>query len=231
MCGRYTLSVVEGFEDFYEINERVSLEPRYNIAPTQDIPVITREAGGCRSLHMMHWGLLPSWSDGPGENPARMINARSETVDTKVPFRDAFKTRRCLIPADGFYEWQKQGRKKLPIHFSLLEGGLFAFAGLWEVWRRSGQEALSSSTILTTEANALVAPVHDRMPAMLLRERFPVWLDPETPPTVLKGLLSPFPAGLMRCRRVNPRVNKASAEGPELLEDPQHWQQPGLFSR
>ena len=229
MCGRYTLTVLEGFEDFYEIDERVRLEPRFNVAPTQSVPVVASESPGRRALHTMHWGLIPGWSQGPGPNPARLINARSETVHSRPSFREAFALRRCLVPADGFYEWRKLGKSKIPIHFSLHDGGLFAFAGLWERWQGTEGPVLDSTSILTTEPNELVVDVHDRMPVILTRERFAAWLDPDTPQTVLQGLMNPLPARQMRCRTVSTRVNNARAEGPELLVESPTWRQPGLF--
>ncbi len=229
MCGRYTLTVIEGFEDFYEIDDRVHLQPRFNIAPTQAVPVILGKPSQLRTLHEMHWGLIPRWSDGPGPNPARLINARSETVHSRPSFREAFAQRRCLLPADGFYEWRQQGKSKIPLHFSLHDGDLFAFAGLWEKWRGAGDLLIESTSILTTEPNSLVVDVHDRMPVILTRERFGAWLDPDTPLPVLQGLMNPLSAREMRRKTVSTRVNNAREEGPELLQESPVWRQPGLF--
>jgi putative SOS response-associated peptidase YedK len=182
---------------------------RFNIAPTQDIPVVRYTDAG-RELTLMRWGLIPSWSKGPTSG-SLLINARSETAAEKPAFRSAFKTRRCLIPADGFYEWKKTGGKKQPYHFRLANGQPFAFAGLWEKW-----QAIESCTILTTEANELAAQMHDRMPVILSPNDYAEWLDPQAKDSGM--LLTPFPASEMSAIPVNPIVNNARNEGPECIE-------------
>ncbi len=213
MCGRYTLVTLDGFEPFFEINDQPDLVPRYNVAPSQDVPVIApgREGRGCG---LMRWGLIPHWSRG--ERPRSWINARSETVDRLAAFKESFARRRCLIPADGFYEWIK-GTPKRPVHFRLADGGLFAFAGVWDRWREAGGEQLLSCAILTAPSNALVEKVHDRMPVMLDREQFGVWLDREAGSDELRELLRPYPEEGMAAVEVSRFVNNAFNEGPECL--------------
>jgi putative SOS response-associated peptidase YedK len=212
MCGRFTLRTRLNIllQQFHaELRDEVELPPRYNIAPTQDIPVVRLTDAG-RELTTMRWGLIPSWSKDANSGPL-LINARSETVSEKPAFRSVFKSRRCLIPADGFFEWKKVGKAKQPYYFQTADRGLFAFAGLWEKW-----EEIESCTILTTEANKLVAPMHDRMPVMLSPNDYAEWLD-SNPPEPAK-LLDQFPASDMIATPVNPVVNNARNEGPECIE-------------
>ena len=181
-------------------------QPRYNIAPTQTIPAIVATEGGDRQFKPLRWGLIPSWSKDPAIG-AKLINARSETVAEKPSFRSAFKQRRCLIVADGFYEWRKQSGKKQPFYFSLENGSPFAFAGLWEHWHDAEATQLETSTILTTVANQTVAQVHDRMPVILPAESYDRWLDPTADPSDLKALLRPYDSTLMIAYPVGLSVN------------------------
>jgi len=180
MCGRYRLSrrkqLVE--EYFASASDEPDWEARYNIASTQPVPIILQNPTQfVRELSMMRWGLVPSWvKDTSGA--ASMINARSETASTKPAFADAFKHRRCLIPADGFYEWKRTGTSKQPFCFEVNDGALFAFAGLWDHWRDASERWLTTCSILTTTPNALTSDVHDRMPVILSPEDYDVWLDP-----------------------------------------------------
>src|SRR5262245_35107324 len=175
MCGRFTLATSRAqLADLFRLAGGPELPLRYNIAPTQPVPVV-RAAGDGRALALARWGLIPRWATDPAIGN-RLINARSETVAEKPSFRDAFRKRRCLIPATGFYEWAKTAGGKQPYHFRLLDGRPFAFAGLWERWDRGG-EPVESCTILTTAANAVVRPVHERMPVILPAEAFAAWLD------------------------------------------------------
>ncbi len=155
------------------------------------------------------------------ENPARMINARSESVDRRPAFRDAFRRRRCLVPADGFYEWKKTNGVRQPYHFALTDGGLFAFAGLWERWKDEEGERKDSFTILTTDSNRTVAEVHDRMPVILSPKRFGIWLDGEAPPHVLRALMVPFPADRIKARPVSRLVNSPHNDSPDCLRPPE----------
>jgi putative SOS response-associated peptidase YedK len=177
MCGRYSLTTpVEALRSLFHFEQRPNLGPRYNIAPTQDAPVVIEDNG--RRLVTMRWGLVPFFAKDPGIGN-RLINARSETAARLPAFRAAFRRRRCLVPADGFYEWRKDGKTKQPFRIVRKDHGPFAMAGLWERWDRDGGEGeLLSFTILTTDANALVAPLHDRMPVILPEAGHAAWLDP-----------------------------------------------------
>lgn len=157
---------------------------------------------------------LPSWANSPDEGH-KPINARAETVG--YTFREQFREKRCLIPADGFYEWEKQGNRKLPRHFALKSGRPFGFAGLWDVWRLEGSKPLLTCCLITTEANELVKPVHDRMPVIVPRKSYAEWLDPGTPEERLRALLVPYPADEMVVREANTAVNAPKHDGPECL--------------
>jgi putative SOS response-associated peptidase YedK len=219
MCGRFTLTVsAETIADFFGLVEVPALTPRYNIAPTQQVAVVARAETG-RRLGWARWGLIPSWASDPASVAHRMINARSETAAESGAFRDAFRRRRCLIPADGFYEWQAaKGRKKQPYHFTLRGRGPFAIAGLWERWR-NGSEDIVSCTLLTTAANEIVRPVHDRMPVILPPEAFDRWLAPGPQDAAeLRALLLPYSADGMVATRVGAAVNNARVDGPVCVE-------------
>jgi len=169
MCSRYRLSSTEEeVAEFFEAEPMEELLPRYNIAPSQPVPVI-RQVGSRRAIRMVRWGLVPFWAKDLSIG-LRLINARSETVLDKPSFRDSFAERRCLVPANGFYEWKKTGERKQPFHFGIKDGSLFAFAGLWDYWSPDGT-VLESCTILTTTPNALLQDVHDRMPVILHRHQ------------------------------------------------------------
>jgi putative SOS response-associated peptidase YedK len=191
--------------------------PRYNIAPTQDVAVIFDESP--RTLSAAKWGLIPSWSKDPSIG-ARMINARAETLDEKPSFRGLLKKRRCLIPADGFYEWRKNADEtKTPMRITLASGEAFALAGLWDVWKTPEGEWLKTCTIITTEPNALMAPIHNRMPAVLTREAEAEWLNKANDdPGYLKSLLVPYPVEAMRAYEVSRRVNSVKNEEPAVIE-------------
>lgn len=220
MCGRFTLHTpTQNLVKLFELVRAASDRPRYNIAPTQAIAVVRKipDAEG-RELVMLRWGLIPAWSKD-AQIGARMINARAETAAEKPAFRAAFKARRCLVPADGFYEWQRAGRQKQPFYFRLRDGTPFALAGLWEEWEAPGSEIIESASVLTTEANELVRPIHDRMPVILQREDYERWLDPETRAAeTLRGLLRPYPAGEMSASAVSRRVNNARNDDAGCIE-------------
>jgi putative SOS response-associated peptidase YedK len=194
------------------------LEPRYNIAPTQPVAAV-RPASGGRELSFLRWGLVPSWADDPGIG-SRMINARADTVATKPSFRNAFRQRRCLIPASGFYEWKKTGdATKQPYHICLRNDQPFAFAGLWERWEKGDGPAIESCTIITTEANELLAKVHDRMPVILRPEDYDRWLDPrQRDRTELESLLAPYPPDEMKFYPISKLVNNPRNETAACLE-------------
>ena len=215
MCGRYTLAHPIG--RLFDLPEEPDLPPRYNIAPTQDVPVVLAAEAGGRTLRMMRWGLIPSWSKDPSA-AARMINARSETAAEKPAFRQALRRRRCLIPADGFYEWQARPEGKQPYHIRRKDGGCFAFAGLWDSWRDGQQGPVQSCTILTTAANELLRPIHDRMPVILPVEAYPLWLDAAVQePARLSPLLAACPADEMLALPVGRAVNDPRHDSPDCL--------------
>ena len=217
MCGRYTLKTPAGvLTERFDIEESsTSITSSYNIAPTQQVATVLAE-NGKRKLEMLHWGLIPSWAMDP-EVGNRMINARAETVAEKPSYRKAFQERRCLILADGFYEWQKTDNGKQPFYIRMEDESPFAFAGLWESWR-NGRE-IRSCTIITTAPNELAASIHNRMPVILHPEDYDMWLDPdfdEREP--LTSLLKPFPAEAMEAYPVSRRVNKPANNDAGVVE-------------
>jgi putative SOS response-associated peptidase YedK len=210
MCGRYRLSrrkqIIE--EHFDSVSAEEDWIPRYNVAPTQPVPIIRQNPKEpVRELTLMRWGLIPAWSkDSSGG--ASMIDARAETAATKPAFRDALKSRRCLIPADGFYEWMRAGKAKQPYCFEVNEGELFAFAGLWDRWKDPSGNWLKTCSILTTTPNAVTSTVHDRMPVILDPDAYDLWLDRGmTNVAAASELLKPYDARLMRCFPVSTRIN------------------------
>ncbi|MCY7321824.1 MAG: SOS response-associated peptidase [Phormidesmis sp. CAN_BIN36] len=215
MCGRFSQSLIgEAIAEAFQLVETPDWRPRYNIAPTQMIPAIVAAEGGDRQFKSLRWGLIPSWAKDPAIG-AKLINARSETVTEKPSFRSAFKQRRCLILADGFYEWRKQSGKKQPFYFSLENGSPFAFAGLWERWHDLEDGRLETCTILTTEANPIVAQAHDRMPVILNRDRYDRWLDLSQPAESVQSLLRPYDDTLMTAYPVSSSVNSARNDTPD----------------
>jgi putative SOS response-associated peptidase YedK len=219
MCGRYTLrSPVETLaEEFGITGPLPEVQPRYNVAPTQEVAAVLTEEDDERHLEMLRWGLIPSWADDPAIGN-RMINARSETAAQKPSFRSVFRKRRCLILADGFYEWQKTASGKQPYYIRMENGSPFAFAGLWESWGKYGEE-IRSCTILTTDANDLVGEIHHRMPVILPPEEYGLWLDPDMgEPEPLLDLLRPYPSDVMEAYPVSRRVNKPSNDEPGCVE-------------
>ncbi len=219
MCGRYSLTTpVEALRSLFRLVGNPNLPPRFNIAPTQDAAVVRPVQGGAeRELAMLRWGLVPSWSRGP-DSRYGMINARAETVAEKPAYRAAFRQRRCLVPADGFYEWRQQGGRKQPYRFCLKEGGAFALAGLWESWSGGENETIESFTIIVTDANALVRPIHDRMPVIVDPVDHDAWLDAEgTAVSEALALLRPFEAEAMTAYPVSPRVNSPRNDDAECV--------------
>jgi putative SOS response-associated peptidase YedK len=218
MCGRFALFASgDEIAERFQLAETPVLDARYNIAPTQPVAVV-RATAASRELAFLRWGLIPSWAKDPAIGN-RMINARSDTAGDKPSFRSAFQQRRCLIPASGFYEWQKAGAGgKQPYFIRPHVGGLFALAGLWERWHDPHGEAVESCTILTTEANELMQSLHDRMPVILDRDSERVWLDSQASSDTLRSLLTPFASDRMEALPVSPWVNSAKNEGPRCLE-------------
>jgi putative SOS response-associated peptidase YedK len=222
MCGRYRLSKdLEALLELFTslLTTRAHITPRFNIAPTQQAPVVVRFDAG-EELRMMSWGLVPSWAKDT-KGAAGLINARSETAADKPSFRAAFKRKRCLVPANGFYEWEVTPDGKQPWHIGRKDGALFCFAGLWESWKPTDAkdvETLQTFTILTTEPNALVSRIHDRMPVILPREAFATWLDAETPREALQPLLVPFNAESMTAWPVTRRTSSGRYDAPDCAE-------------
>ena len=220
MCGRYTLlASPEAIRDQFGLAEVPELSPRYNIAPTQPVAAVRLVAGQeRRELVLLRWGLIPPWADDPAIGN-RLINARAETVDDKPSFRSALRCRRCLVLADGFFEWQTSRGKKQPYYFRLRDGRPFAFAGLWERWSRGGHGAVESCTLVTTEANELVRPMHDRMPVILPPDACGAWLDPAVQrPGELQPLLRPYRAEEMTAYPVSVRVNSPRNDDAGCVE-------------
>ncbi len=212
MCGRFTLYAKgEILAEEFGVPASGVAAPRYNIAPTQDVAAVRASpSGGGREIARLRWGLVPSWAKDPAIGN-RLINARSETVREKPSFRNAFRRRRCLIPASGFYEWQRKERGKQPFHVRMRDGRVFAFAGVWDRWEGPEGVVVESCAILTTGANAVLAPIHDRMPVILGRAEYDRWLDPAlADANSLAPLLAPFPPEGMTVYAVSPRVNAPS---------------------
>ncbi len=221
MCGRFGLTRPERLDlERFGIRELPPLVPRFNVAPGSDILVV-REREGERVADLVRWGLVPSWAKDPSIGN-RMANARSDSAFEKPAFRNAMKTRRALIPADVFYEWQVvpgQSRKQ-PHAIRLRSGEPFAMAGLWEYWRAKGEdeEGIVSTAILTTDANALMARIHDRMPVIIAASQYDAWLDPRTPAPALRDLMQPCPSEWLEAYPVSLRVNNPRADDERVLE-------------
>ncbi len=226
MCGRYKLTTPTGqiFETFRLTGARLNLRERFNIAPTQEAPVIRSTPTG-RQLAMMRWGMVPQWAPDT-RSAANAINARAETVAEKPTFRDALQSRRCLIAADGFYEWLTKGKIKQPHLFQLADGGAFAFAGLWERWEK-GETPLETFTIICTDANPSVAAIHHRMPVILTPDQWERWLDVTYDAAAVLPLLK-SPSVVLTTTRVSQKLNKVDNDDPSVLEaEPE--KEPTLF--
>ena len=222
MCGRFVQKTPLGeIQVLFEASGPTpNMMPRYNAAPTDSLAVVRfNPQTRARSLDLLRWGLVPLWAKDLSSGP-KCINARRETVATNNIFRDAFERRRCLVPADGFYEWQKRGGKTQPYAIVPQPGSLFAFAGLWERWKNPDDGSIVRSfTIVTGLPNALCAPIHDRMPVILAPEVWRLWLgEEEASREELQALLAPYPAELMRAYPVGPRVGNVRNDEPALLE-------------
>jgi putative SOS response-associated peptidase YedK len=223
VCNRYRLThskqyLSERFEAEAS-DEELEDRPRYNIAPTQQVLIVRKEHGEkVRQLTTMRWGLIPSWAKD-GSIGTRTLNARSETVTTTPAFRESIRRKRCLIPADGFYEWQKIGSVKQPYCFEVGEGDVFALAGLWDEWTSPDGEIIESCTILTTEPNTLVSDLHNRMPVIVPREKYEVWLDPDvTDFAVIRDILQPYEPTQMRRYPVSTKLNNSKRDDAESAE-------------
>jgi len=226
VCGRVTLtSSAREIAEQFELESGVEvapLEPRYNVAPSQDIATVREDTEGRRVLSLERWGLVPHWAKDPSIGN-RMINARAETVATKPAFRDAFRRRRCLVPVDGFYEWSGQAGQRRPYLFRRPDRALFGIAGLYARWIGEGGEVVDSCTLITTEANATLAPYHHRMPVILGPDRYGQWLDrSQEDPEALAPLLAPCPPAWLDASPVSTRINNPRNDDPNcLVPEPQ----------
>ena len=218
MCGRYTItSAPEAIRALFRYPEQPNFPPRYNIAPTQPIPIVRLQEGE-RHFALVRWGLLPSWVKDP-KNFALLLNARGESVTEKPAFRNAMKRRRCLVPADGFFEWMPVGGRKQPYYIRAKSGAPLAFAGLWETWEGPNGEEVDTATIVTTRANRLLGTIHDRMPVIVPPEAFDLWLDGANVDAVTaSALIAPAPEDLLEAYPVSTAVNRTANDNAKLLE-------------
>ena len=218
MCGRYTLtSAPEAIRALFRYTEQPNFPPRYNVAPTQPIAIV-RLVDGKRHFALVRWGLLPSWVKDP-KTFSLLINARGESAAEKPAFRAAMKRRRCLIPADGFYEWQKAGERKRPFFVRAKDDAPLAFAGLWESWQGPNGEEMETAAIVTTQANKTLAPIHERMPVIVPPEAFDLWLDTANVDTKTAAvLISPARDNLLEAYEISTAVNRVANDNPKLIE-------------
>jgi putative SOS response-associated peptidase YedK len=221
MCGRYSLATPahNDLRSRFALSEALEIRQRFNVAPGDDVVTVTTSKEGEPRGELLRWGLVPFWAKDPKVG-YKMINARAETVAEKPAYRDAFKTHRCLIVADGFYEWQPHKPRKRPFHITRADGAPFAFAGLWASWHGEDDAAVRSCTIITTDANPKIADIHDRMPVMLPDAAAEeAWLDHAAPAGLLQELLVPLPAELTARRAVGYAVGDARHDAPDCLDD------------
>lgn len=217
MCGRYTLYTQEDELATLFDAKPLPITERFNISPTQEVPVLTERAGGAHELSFMRWGLIPHWVKAPDEFRSTLFNARSETAADKPSFRDAMRKNRCIMPASGFYEWKAEGSAKQPYYIRRRDGQPMAFAGLYSAWTK-GTPALMSSTILTTDATGPMTELHHRTPVILEPENWERWLDPdELDPTAVEDLLTAPAEDVLEWYPVDRRVGNSRAEGRELI--------------
>ena len=216
MCGRFTLTIsIDSVAKTFGVAPTIEAAPRYNVAPTQEVVSILRN--GSAHLDWLQWGLIPSWAKDESIG-SKMINARAETLAEKPSFKRLLRSKRCLVVADGFYEWKKENGAKTPMYITLKDGSPFAFAGLWDLWQSSDGRQIRSCTLITTEPNAVVASIHNRMPAILMPDAREMWLDTDLQDEhALLPLLAPYPANEMTARAVSRLVNNPKSEGAELI--------------
>jgi putative SOS response-associated peptidase YedK len=218
MCGRFTITtdlqiLVERFNILNDLS--FEYQPRYNIAPSQPVPAIIND-GKANRMGLLKWGLIPSWSKEKAQS-YKMINARAETLTIKTSFKNLLKSRRCLIPADSFYEWKKENGGKIPMRMLLKDNKLFAMAGLWDSWISPAGETVNTFTIITTAPNELLKPIHDRMPVILTPEKEQLWLDPVIDFKLLNEILVPYPASKMDYYAVSTFINSTKNDTPECI--------------
>jgi putative SOS response-associated peptidase YedK len=216
MCGRFTLFNIEGLTEAYEIRGDVpNWAPKYNIAPTQEVPIVYREEDN--EVMCARWGLIPSWKKD-SESGRWLINARAESLTMKPAFRNAIRRTRCIVPANGFYEWKPEKGKKFPFYIRLRERELFGFAGLYERWIDPAGAEVATFCIITTDSNPIVRMIHERMPAILEREEEAIWLNPKTPPEDYLSLLRPYTPDETVAYRVSAKVNDVRIDEPGLID-------------
>jgi putative SOS response-associated peptidase YedK len=217
MCGRYLItSAPEAIRNLFRYAEEPDFPPRYNVAPTQPVPVV-RLVNGARSFALMRWGLIPGWVKEPNAF-SLLINARGETVGDKPAFRNAMRYRRCLFPADGFYEWKSEGGRKRPFCIRPRDGKPIAFAGLWETWVGPNGEEVDTACIVTTAANSTLAPLHDRMPVVIAPDAFDFWLDCTGVDALMAGaLITPAPENLFEAYEISTAVNRTANDSPDVI--------------
>jgi putative SOS response-associated peptidase YedK len=232
MCGRFSMAVpLPALLSRFKVGRAPSsLHPLYNIAPSQNAPVILND--GDRIMEELRWGLIPSWAKDPAIGN-KLINARAETVTEKASFKRPFQSRRCLVPADGFYEWRftKTTKGKIPMRIRLKSQEPFAMAGLWERWKDAEGKELRTFTIITTEANEALQPIHNRMPVILKRTDEEAWLDPKAQATRLTALLAPYPAEEMEAYEISKLINNAAVNTPDCVAPAVPPPGPTLFDR
>lgn len=219
MCARFTLSApLHRIAELFDLDLLLDVLPRFNVAPTQQVLTVRDSADGKREYAQLRWGLVPSWATDLAIGN-KLLNARSETVGEKPSFRDAFRKRRCLIAADGFYEWKTENKKKQPYHIHFPDRGPFAFAGIWDRWRDPAGSVIETCSILTTTANELLRPLHDRMPVILAKKDFNRWLNLQINKTEeLSDLFEPLPVHALEMFAVTPQVNKPIYDEPVCIE-------------
>ena len=218
MCGRYALYGPEAiWQEHFGIDDWPAFAGNYNIAPSLDVPVIRCSPAGQHVAGLLRWGLVPNWSRDPAIG-AKLNNARGESLREKPSFRDAFERRRCLIPASGFYEWQTEGSRKQPYYIHHRSNEPLAMAGLWESWKTPEGGLLRSFCVITTGPNAVMQPIHDRMPVLIGQQDWARWLDPKARADQVAGLVAPCAAALIEAWPVDRRVGRATSEGAALIE-------------
>ena len=217
MCGRFAITSPQAIQSAFHLREEIAFPPRYNLAPSQTIPIIKKAEGRGYHLAQVRWGLIPFWAKDP-KIAFQTINARAETLAEKPAFREAYRQRRCLIPATGFYEWQRKEAGKQPYFIRPKDRGLFAFAGLWEQWQAPGGEAVESATIITTCANSLVARLHERMPLIVKPEQWGSWLDLVKDPIHDLNFLQPYDPRKILVYPVSRMVNDARHDSAACLK-------------
>jgi putative SOS response-associated peptidase YedK len=217
MCGRYCITTApEAIRALFRYREQPNFPPRYNVAPTQPVPIV-RIVEDRRQFALVRWGLIPPWVEDP-RTFTLVINARGETVNDKPAFRNAMKRRRCLFPADGFYEWRQEGRAKRPFYVRAKDGGPIAFAGLWETWMGPNGEEMETAAIVTTVANRTLAPVHERMPVVIAPADFGMWLDcVNVDAEMATALIAPAPEDALEASEVSSAVNRVANDSPDLI--------------